>query len=137
MGLSGSTDSRLAAHYLSKNKRSSSDIRLVTYAAHPNSIEYRYAREVASTLGLDAPHLHLLKDEHYINALEYLPQWTAGQINNQHCHLSSYLKEADLAGENIVHLSNYYTDALFGFACGEPEPLDTIGPSTCMPANCR
>lgn len=130
MGLSGGNDSRLAAHYLAKNKARFSEIELVTYAAHANSNEFRYASEVARTLGLEAPHLHLLKDEHYCDALNYLPQWSAGQINNLHCHLSSYLKEADAPDSGKTHLSTYYTDAVFGYACGKPESLDRIDHSS-------
>lgn len=126
MGLSGGNDSRLAAHYLARNKHRFSEIELITYAAHPNSNEFRYAREVARTLGLEAPHLHLLKDEHYCDALSYLPQWSAGQINNLHCHLSSYLKQADAPVSGKIHLSTYYTDAVFGYACGKPKSLNRI-----------
>lgn len=126
MGLSGGNDSRLAAHYLARNKHRFSEIELITYAAHPNSNEYRYAREVANVLGLTAPHLHLLKDVHYIDALSYLPQWSAGQINNQHGHLTSYLSIAGVPASGKTHLSNYYTDAVFGFDCGKPQSLDDI-----------
>jgi hypothetical protein len=126
MGLSGGNDSRLAAHYLARNKHRFSEIKLVTYAAHPNSNEFRFASEVARALGLEAPHLHILKSEHYYDALNYLPQWSVGQINNLHCHLSSYLKEANSSGSGEIHLSTYYTDAIFGFACGKPESLNQI-----------
>jgi hypothetical protein len=126
MGLSGGNDSRLAAHYLALNKNRYSKIKLVTYAAHPNSYEFRYSCEVARTLGLEAPHLHLLDDSHYCDALNYLPQWSAGQINNLHCHLASYLKEVDAQVGREVHLSTYYTDAVFGYACGKPVNLSEI-----------
>lgn len=126
MGLSGGNDSRLAAYYLAKNKHRFSEIELITYAAHPNSNEFRYACEVADTLNLKSPHLHLLRDDHYQDGLTYLPQWSAGQINNQHCHFSSYLKEVDHATDGKTHLSNYYTDAVFGFECGKQEPLSGI-----------
>ena len=126
MGLSGGNDSRLAAHYLALNKHRYSKIKLVTYAAHTNSYEFRYSCEVARTLGLEAPHLHLLKDDHYCDALNYLPQWSAGQINNLHCHLASYLKEVDAQAGREVHLSTYYTDAVFGYACGKPGILNEI-----------
>ena len=126
MGLSGGNDSRLAAHYLAKNKHRFSEIELVTYAAHPNSNEFRYASEVASALNFATPRLHLLKDIHYLDALEYLPQWSAGQINNQHGHLASFLKNSSVMTGDKVHLSNYYTDAVFGFDCGPAQPLDDI-----------
>lgn len=126
MGLSGGNDSRLAAHYLAKNKHRFSEIELVTYAAHPKSNEFLYAIEVAKALNLRPPRLHLLKDAQYTDALGYLPQWSAGQINNQHGHLASFLKHSDLPPRGKIHLSNYYTDAVFGFDCGPPQPLDDI-----------
>lgn len=124
MGLSGGNDSRLAAHYLAKNKERFSEIELVTYATHPNSNEFRYACEVASVLNLTTPRLHLLKDTHYLDALEYLPHWSAGQINNQHGHLASFLKKSSVLTIDKVHLSNYYTDAVFGFDCGPAQSLN-------------
>lgn len=126
MGLSGGNDSRLAAHFLAKNKHRFSEIELVTYAAHPNSNEFHYASEVASALNLPAPRLHLLTDSHYQDALGYLPQWSAGQINNQHGHLSSFLQQEAGSVGRKVHLSNYYTDAVFGWDCGQPQPMDNI-----------
>lgn len=119
LGLSGGNDSRLAAHYLAKVQHPKSRIKLVTYSAYPNSNEFRYAREVAGVLGLDMPYFHMLNDQHYREGLEYLPQWTAGQISNLHCHLASYLKENNVLSRNDVQLSCYYTDAVFGWECGD------------------
>ena len=126
MGLSGGGDSRIAAHYLARNKKKFDKIELITYAAHANSKEYVYACEVAKALQLPAPHLHLLVNEHYVEALGYLPQWSAGQINHQHGHLTSYLKHQAIDKPGQVHLSNYYTDAVFGWDCGTPRPLNDI-----------
>jgi len=129
MGLSGGNDSRLAAHYLAKNKNHFDEIELVTYAAHSRSKEYRYSCEVATALGLGLPRLHLLKDRHYIEAMSYIPQWSAGQISNVHCHLSSYLKEKQSSSKDNIHISNYYTDALFGYECGAAQLLESINES--------
>ena len=118
MGLSGGMDSRVAALYLADSGARPEDVRFFTYAATPASYEYRHARRVSEMLGFPQPEFFHLSDSHYDEAFQYLSPWTAGQIGNNHCHIAQYLKHpAPALKSNAVHLSTYYSDALFGWEC--------------------
>jgi len=119
-GLSGGLDSRITALYLAGAARYRDNIFPFTYASASNSYEYRYAKETASVLGLADPMFFQLKPSQYIEALGYLPKETAGQIGNDHSHICSCLQRiGSNKSDHPLHISTYYSDAIFGWDCGE------------------
>ena len=118
VGLSGGVDSRIMALYLTEIGCHPRDIHLFTYAANRRSNEVRFASEVAGLLQYSLPEMFLLRERHYSEALDYLPFWTAGQLGNNHSHMAELLRERGPSfPPGTVHVSSYYSDALFGAEC--------------------
>ena len=119
MGLSGGMDSRISLAYLSssipRNK-----ISLFTFGFNEKILEYEYAKKIAKALEVDAIRFHKLECEHYKDALTYLPTESLGHIANNHSHITSFLKSLSTPS-NMTHISNYYSDAIFGYATHLPK----------------
>ena len=117
MGMSGGMDSRVSAAYLHKvNKNSITDT--FTYASTKFSLEYKYAKQVCDSHNISSPKLCLLNEASYRGFLGTLPKYTCGQIGIQHSHISSILN--NYAGDvsvSYTQVSNYYSDAVFGWDC--------------------
>ena len=115
MGISGGLDSRLTAAYLKKvNKAHLVDT--FTYCSMPKSLDYLLAKEVCSNYGLKEPELCVLDEMSYRSKINFLPKYTCGQIGIQHSHICSILA-VDRENTDCIQLSNYFSDALFGFDC--------------------
>lgn len=117
MGMSGGMDCRVSAAYLNKSNRSAAT-QTFTYASSAVSLEYKYAAEVCNHYGVRKPKLFLLNESSYRNNLDFLPKYTCGQIGIQHSHICSILEQYQSMNDApSMHLSNYYTDAVFGWDC--------------------
>ncbi len=117
MGMSGGMDSRVSAAYLAKTGKNK-QVNTFTYASTSKSLEYFYAKSVCSDFGLAKPELKLLNVESYRKGLNVLPKLTCGQIGIQHSHILSILDDYAESGVGITtHISNYYSDAVFGWDC--------------------
>lgn len=112
MGLSGGMDSRITLAFLSKYIHLES-LELFTYGFDERLLEYKYACEVADALGYNKPKFHKLIAQSYIDAMDYLPQMSGGQIGINHCHITSFLRENKF--EEYKQISTYYSDAIFGW----------------------
>lgn len=114
MGLSAGLDSRLSIAYLSQLIPRES-LSTFTFGYSPRLLEYQQAIKVAKAYGFSEPVFHQLTPASYLSSLSMLSKMTAGQIGMLHCHICDYLKN-NAFSEGVVQLSNYYTDALFGYA---------------------
>lgn len=112
MGMSGGMDSRITLAFLSKYIPAE-NLQLFTYGFDERLLEFKYASQVATVLGFNAPVFHKLTKNSYLAALKYLPKSSGGQIGINHCHILDFLNYADTA--NSMHISTYYSDAIFGW----------------------
>jgi hypothetical protein len=112
MGLSGGLDSRLTAALL-KAGNYHHNLELFTFGFDKTIYEYTSAKAIAAALGLCEPIFHRLEYKHYSEALEYLPEISFGHVAINHCHIASYL---ECVKPGFLHISNYFSDALFGYA---------------------
>jgi asparagine synthetase B (glutamine-hydrolysing) len=121
MGLSGGLDSRLSLAYLTKGI-SNENLKLFTFGFDERILEYQYAQEIANAIGYENVMFHKLSPEIYKEALEYMPKGSCGQLGISHAHLLSFFKNVKL-GKGL-QISNYYSDALFGYATKLPKSMD-------------
>lgn len=129
MGMSGGMDCRVSAAYLKKTNQSAST-QTFTYASSAVSLEYKYAADVCNYYGIEEPKLFLLNESSYRSQLDFLPKYTCGQIGIQHSHICSILKQYKSENNTpLTHLSNYYTDAVFGWDCTGKKQLTKGGDS--------
>ncbi len=112
MGMSGGMDSRITLAFLSKYIPAE-NLQLFTYGFDERLLEFRYASQVATVLGFNTPVFHKLTKDSYFSALKYLPKSSGGQIGINHCHILDFLNYADVG--NTVHISTYFSDAIFGW----------------------
>ncbi|MBE9467753.1 MAG: hypothetical protein IMY72_05440 [Bacteroidetes bacterium] len=114
MGLSGGLDSRLSSAYISKylNKNS---VRFFTFGYDKKTLEYTLSKKVANTLNFNKPDFYLLTKKKYLASLNSFSDITAGLISFQHAHIYSYLKNTSKTILDFTFISNYYSDAIFGF----------------------
>lgn len=124
MGLSGGIDSRITLAFLARHIPKVI-LELFTFGFDERILEYQYARQIAETLGFQPPRFHNLTIDTYKKALAYLPKNSGGQIGVNHCHIMDYLLSNQERLKNCIHLSTYYTDALFGWACKSPKQIDS------------
>lgn len=118
MGLSGGLDSRLSLAYLS-SRLPKENLNLFTFGFDERILEYKYSRSVANALGYENVSFHRMLPCFYREALEYMPIKSCGQIAISHCHILSFLKNVKLEGG--LHISNFYSDALLGYATKLPK----------------
>jgi len=123
MGMSGGMDSRITLAFLSKYIPKE-NLELFTYGFDERLLEYKYACEIAEALGYNKPKFHKLTKDSYKKAMEYLPQMSGGQIGINHCHILDYMKANNLEKHNQI--SNYFSDALFGYDCIYPKKQENI-----------
>jgi hypothetical protein len=114
MGLSGGLDSRITLAFLSKYIPKE-NLSLFTFGFNKKSVEYTYAIKVAKALGYYKPTYHNLDKNSYKKALNYLPLMSGGLIGINHCHIMDVLD--NIALNDRIQISTYYTDALFGYEC--------------------
>lgn len=115
MGISGGLDSRLSAAYLHKTGKAHL-VNSFTYCSTKESLDYKLAQTVCQKFGLQEPKLCILDELSYRNTLDFLPKYSCGQIGIQHSHICSVL-ERYYSQEPYTQISNYFSDALFGFEC--------------------
>ena len=115
MGLSGGLDSRLSSAYISKylNKNS---VRFFTFGYDKKTLEYTLSKKVANTLNFNKPDFYLLTKKKYLDQLSIFPDINAGLISFQHGHIYSCLKDAGSTLHDYTLISNFYSDAVFGFS---------------------
>jgi len=123
MGMSGGMDSRITLAFLSKYIPKE-NLELFTYGFDERLLEYKYACEVSEALGYNKPKFHKLTKDSYKKAMEYLPQMSGGQIGINHCHILDFLRNNDV--KNCKQISNYFSDALFGYDCTFPKKDENI-----------
>jgi hypothetical protein len=118
IGISGGLDSRLSLSYLSKFIHKNK-INAFTFGFNSNILEYKYSRSVATALNIDKVEFHKLIPSIYREALNYMPQKSFGHISINHCHIDSYFRSKKKS--NCVQISNYFSDAIFGYASKLPK----------------
>ena len=114
MGVSGGLDSRLTLAYL--NKVGIYNIKPFTFFASDNSLEFSLAKKVCDMFELVQPIGIKLSKECYSRYLHFLSNNTGAQIGFHHSHILYSLEQLKNLNEDTVHISNYYTDALFGWS---------------------
>ncbi len=123
MGMSGGMDSRITLAFLSKYIQKE-NLELFTYGFDERLLEYKYACDIAETLGYNKPKFHKLTKDSYKKAMDYLPQMSGGQIGINHCHITEYLYKNSY--EKYQHISTYYTDAILGWDTKENKHISNI-----------
>ena len=123
MGMSGGMDSRITLAYLSKYIPKE-NLELFTFGFDEKLLEYKYACEVASALSYNKPDFHKLTKLSYEKALNYLPQMSGGQLGIYHCNILDYVRSNKSKGRKQI--SNYFSDALFGFESRFPKIQENI-----------
>lgn len=118
MGLSGGLDSRLSLSYLSK-RISRKNINLFTFGFNSDILEYQYAKNVANAFGYENVMFHKIDASTYRDALTFMPQRSLGQLSISHTHILSFFRKLNL--KDALQISNYNSDALFGFATKLPK----------------
>jgi hypothetical protein len=117
MGLSGGMDSRLSLAYLSK-RIPKEQLSLFTFGFDKKILEYEYAKAVSASLHMGSVNFHRIDESTYRAAINYLPVQSLGQVAINHSHITSILHSH---GERLgTHISNYYSDAIFGYAAKLP-----------------
>ena len=116
MGVSGGLDSRLSLLYL-KNSQHKYSIQPFTYCATMNSLEFKLAKSLCDSLDVEQPVPYKIKTSCYFDCAEQLINKSGGQIGRHHSHiLSFYSQLPESKRSNLTQISNYYTDAIFGWA---------------------
>lgn len=123
MGMSGGMDSRITLAFLSKYI-SKENLELFTFGFDEGLLEYKYACEIAEALGYNKPKFHKLTKESYRQAMDYLPQMSGGQIGINHCHIIDFTNQNNYS--NYINISNYFSDALFGYDCSYPKKVEKL-----------
>jgi Asparagine synthase len=123
-GLSGGLDSRVNVAMLSRHV-SKEKIKSFTFGFDPNILEHKFAISIAKELDLAKPDFFRLNPINYQNALNYLPKNSGGQISINHSHILEYLNQNKEDYDDVLFVSTYFTDALFGYACPERKNIDT------------
>lgn len=111
IGVSGGLDSRLSLGYLNNSLK----ISPFTFCATENSLELKLSKQLCSNLGFTDPVTFLLSPKNYLKHKESLANFTAGQIGFHHSHILHCLSELNTSG-SLKQISNYFTDAIFGWA---------------------
>lgn len=123
MGMSGGLDSRVTLAFLSRYIPRE-NLTLFTFGSDERTLEYTHAREVASACGFNPPIFHKLTVDSYRRAESYMPEMSGGQIGINHAHIVDFLSDGDWQG--YVQISNYYSDALFGYESTAPKTVGDI-----------
>ena len=126
MGISGGLDSRLSLNYLSgfvDNK----NISLFTFGNYENTLEYKYSKKIAEISGCREPVFCKLGVQSYVESLSDLSVKSAGQINLVHGHIIDCLSRKNLYRDGSYQISNYFSDALFGWCCINPPEDIKVG----------
>lgn len=127
MGVSGGLDSRLSLNYLSM-LLTSEELQLFTFANDRRSLEYVYAKQVTEAIEFKEPIFVKLDDSDYRNSFSDLPVRSAGQMNFIHGHISNCLRKLSNANsQKTIQISNYFSDALFGWCCISQEEDALVG----------
>jgi len=112
--ISGGADSRLMAAFMSKHLPKE-HIHPVTYGFDSRILEYRYAKQVCSVLGLPAPIFHHLTPDSYIRNRESLAEITGGCISIQNSHLFDCCNHKGNLGSPDAICAYGYSDGIVGF----------------------
>jgi hypothetical protein len=125
MGLSGGIDSRITLGFLSKYL-SKDQLEVFTYGYDARILEHTYAKSIAEALSFNRPEFHKLSARSYMMARDYMVERSGGQLSMDHCHMLDFFlsKSESLSGK--TQISNYFTDAIFGWDCEIPKKRDTI-----------
>ena len=143
MGLSGGMDSRLSLAYLSK-RIPKEKLSLFTFGFNKKILEYQYAKAVSASLRMGEVNFHRIDESTYRSALGYLPLQSLGQVAINHSHIASILRSH--GEQSGIQISNYYSDALFGYAAKLPKKIyipktdtysEILNLSPFVPANVR
>lgn len=127
MGVSGGLDSRLSLNYLS-TLLTSEELQLFTFANDRRSLEYVYAKQVTEAIEFKEPIFVKLDASDYRNSFSDLPVRSAGQMNLIHGHISNCLRKLSNANsKKSIQISNYFSDALFGWCCISQEEDALVG----------
>lgn len=126
MGLSGGLDSRLSLNYLSQHL-GLENLYLFTFGADKKTLEYQYAKQVSELCNLSTPVFCKLIDQTYIDSINGLSTQTAGHINLIHGHISYSLTHYFNKTYNACQISNYFSDAIFGYSCINPREDLRVG----------
>lgn len=118
MGLSGGLDSRLSLSLI-RRFIDNEKIKLFTFGFDERILEYSSAKKIAKELGCDQLQFHRLTNLQYIEALNYLPRDSLGQISINNCHITSFLKSQN--ERSAIQISNYFSDAIFGYSTFFPK----------------
>ncbi|MBY7788241.1 hypothetical protein KW410_18850 [Vibrio fluvialis] len=114
IGVSGGLDSRLTLAYL--NKVGIKNVQPFTFFASDNSLEFSLAKKVCDKFEFAQPIGFKLSDESYNSYLKFLSNSSGAQIGYHHSHILSCLEQLKNVNSNYIQISNYYTDAIFGWA---------------------
>jgi len=112
--ISGGVDSRLMAAFMTKHLPKE-HIHPVTYGFDSRILEYRYAKQVCSVLGLPAPIFHQLIPDAYIRNHESLAKITGGCISIQNSHLFDCCNHKSKSGSPEAICAYGYSDGVIGF----------------------
>lgn len=127
MGVSGGLDSRLSLNYLS-TLLTSEELKLFTFANDRRSLEYVYAKQVTEATDFKEPIFVTLDESYYRKSFSDLPVLSAGQMNLIHGHISNCLSKLSNAhSKKSIQISNYFSDALFGWCCISQEEDALVG----------
>lgn len=110
--ISGGVDSRLMAAFMSRHLPKN-NIHAITYGFDSRVLEYTYAKEVTSGLGLRSPTFHTLTKDSYTKSLKPLAGITGGCISIQNCHLFNFVSQRFDNVDSIC--SSAYSDGIMGF----------------------
>lgn len=112
--ISGGADSRLMAAFMSKHLPKE-HIHPVTYGFDSRILEYRYAKQVCSVLGLPVPIFHHLTPDCYTRNRESLAEITGGCISIQNSHLFDCCNNKARLGNPDAICAYGYSDGIVGF----------------------
>lgn len=111
--ISGGVDSRLMAAFMSRHLPKN-NIHAITYGFDSRVLEYTYAQQVTSSLGLMSPTFHTLTKDSYTKSLNPLAEIAGGCISIQNCHLFDFISHNE--GEDGINVcSSAYSDGIMGF----------------------
>ena len=110
--ISGGLDSRLMAAFMSRHLPKN-NIHAITYGFDSRVLEYTYAKQVTSALGLRSPTFHTLTKDSYTKSLKSLAEITGGCISIQNCHLFDFVSQRFDNVDSIC--SSAYSDGIMGF----------------------
>jgi len=110
--ISGGVDSRLMAAFMARHLPKN-NIHSITYGFDSKILEYSYAKQVTSALGLRSPTFHKLTKDSYTKNLKPLTEITGGCISIQNCHLFDFVSQRFDHVDSIC--SSAYSDGIMGF----------------------